>query len=83
MWIGAVQVLLLLGGKGNRWDARPPCGDDGEVPPKQLKGSKPNIVIVLAVDVGEIYNMSLSAYPEIVAELTAIKVSYEKEADMF
>lgn len=37
----------------------------------------------LAVDVGEIYNMSLSAYPEIVAELTAIKVSYEKEADMF
>lgn len=37
----------------------------------------------LAVYVGEIYNMSLSAYPEIVAELTAIKVSYEKEADMF
>lgn len=48
MWIGAVQVLLLLGVKGNRWDARPPCGDDGEVPPKQLKGSKPNIIIVYA-----------------------------------
>jgi arylsulfatase A len=63
------------------------CEDD--FPDKECPASRGKVVLEepllynLAYSVGETRNLSVAAYPEVVAKLTALKLAHEAEPDIF